>query len=50
MQSQNYYLANLTQTQAIFSKILTKVITLYHRLVPNDIRNRRMFTYKSNPM
>ncbi|VUD00218.1 transposase [Streptococcus sp. NCTC 11567] len=41
MQSQNYYLENHTQTQVIFSKILTKVITLYRHFVPNDIRNRR---------
>ncbi|SUN66853.1 transposase [Streptococcus dysgalactiae subsp. equisimilis] len=41
MQSQNYYLDNHTQTQVIFSKILTKVITLYRHFVPNDIRNRR---------
>lgn len=41
MQSQNYYLENHTQTQVIFSKFLTKVITLYRHFVPNDIRNRR---------
>ncbi|XHW57524.1 transposase [Streptococcus dysgalactiae subsp. equisimilis] len=41
MQSQNYYLENHTQTQVIFSKILTKVITLYRHFVPNDIRNWR---------
>ncbi|XHV59538.1 transposase [Streptococcus dysgalactiae subsp. equisimilis] len=41
MQSQNYYLENHTQTQVIFSKILTKVITLYRHFVPNDIRNQR---------
>lgn len=41
MQSQVHYLANPNQTQVIFSKILTKVITLYHRFVPNEVRNRR---------
>ncbi|AGL47186.1 hypothetical protein [Streptococcus suis] len=41
MQSQHYYLANPNQTQVIFSKILTQVLTLYERFVPHKVRNRR---------
>lgn len=40
MQSQHYYLANLAnpnQTQVIFSKILTQVLTLYERFVPHEV-------------
>ncbi|HFR3572684.1 hypothetical protein P7J41_00460 [Streptococcus suis] len=44
MQSQHYYLANLAnpnQTQVVFSKILTQVLTLYEQFVPHKVRNRR---------
>lgn len=41
MQSQVHYLAKPNQTQVIFSKILTKVITLYERFVPAEVRHRR---------
>lgn len=44
MQSQHYYLANLAnpnQTQVIFSKTLTQVLTLYEQFVPHEVRNRR---------
>ncbi|MDY3824038.1 MAG: hypothetical protein SOZ69_04365 [Streptococcus sp.] len=41
MQSQVHYLATPNQTQVIFSKILTKVITLYKRFVPDKVRDRR---------
>lgn len=44
MQSQHYYLANLAnpnQTQVVFSKILTQVLTLYEQFVPHEVRNRR---------
>ncbi|CYU33149.1 transposase [Streptococcus suis] len=41
MQSQHYYLANPNQTQVIFSKTLTQVLTLYEQFVPHEVRNRR---------
>ncbi|MEQ9763620.1 IS982 family transposase [Streptococcus sp. ZJ151] len=41
MQSQVHYLANASQTQVIFSRILTKVLTLYQHFVPVTIRHRR---------
>ena len=48
MQSQVHYLVNPNQTQVIFSKILTKVITLYQRFVPNEVRNRRNIYLQNN--
>ena len=38
MQRQVHYLAPHNQTQAIFSKILTKVMILYQRFVSNEVR------------
>lgn len=49
MQSQVYYLANPNQTQVIFSKILTQVITLYQHFVPSEIRNRRNIHLQKQP-
>ncbi|MDU6444861.1 MAG: IS982 family transposase, partial [Streptococcus sp.] len=49
MQSQVHYLVNPNQTQVIFSKILTKVITLYQRFVPNEVRNRRNIYLQKQP-
>lgn len=49
MQSQAHYLANPNQTQVIFSRILTKVITLYHRFVPAKVRQRRNIHLQKQP-
>lgn len=49
MQSQVHYLASSNQTQVIFSKILTKVITLYQRFVPNGVRNKRNIHLQKQP-
>lgn len=49
MQSQVYYHANPNQTQVIFSKILTQVITLYQRFVPSEVRNRRNIHLQKQP-
>nr|WP_236686648.1 IS982 family transposase [Streptococcus phocae] len=49
MQSQVYYPATPKQTQVIFSKIFSRVITLYHRFVPTEVRNRRNIHLQKQP-
>ncbi|MER0123051.1 hypothetical protein ABPH35_05410 [Streptococcus sp. ZJ93] len=49
MQSQVYYLVNPNQIQVIFSRTLTKVITLYNRFVPAKVRHRRNVHLQKQP-
>ncbi|MBF0806813.1 IS982 family transposase, partial [Streptococcus sp. 19428wA2_WM07] len=41
MQSQVHYLANPSQAQVVFNKILVRVTDLYEKYVPKSVRFRK---------
>lgn len=49
MQSQVHYLANPSQTQVVFNKILMKVTNLYEKYVPKSVRFRKNVHLQMQP-